>query len=104
MIKGRRVGTLTLGISLVAFGAMFMAHMLYQALSYHLILNLWPVILILLGLETILSCMINRQEVMKYDTGAILLVVGLSFFAMIMAGCEFALSHANITSGYLTLH
>lgn len=50
MLKGRRIGTFTAGISLVAFGVLFLVHIFNPALNYRFIFTLWPVILILLGL------------------------------------------------------
>ena len=94
MIKGRRVGTLTLGVTLVGFGSLFLAHQFIPLITYRLIAGLWPAILILLGIETLVASAVNRREVMKYDAAAVVLIVCLSFFAMAMGGCEWAIAHA----------
>ncbi|GAA0076079.1 DUF5668 domain-containing protein [Clostridium sp. CTA-5] len=93
MLKGRRVGTLTAGIVLVTFGVMFLLRLVNTAINISLIASLWPVILVLLGIEIILSYIINKEEKMKYDFGAIILIVILAFFAMGMGITEFIITH-----------
>jgi uncharacterized membrane protein HdeD (DUF308 family) len=93
MFKGRRVGTLTAGVVLIIFGLLFTARIIFPLLNYAAILQLWPVILVFLGIEVIVSYIINKEEKLKYDGGAIALVVILSFFAMGMAGAEYLINH-----------
>ena len=73
MIKGRRVGTFTTGIVLVMFGIMFLLRLIYPSINYLVIASLWPLVLILLGIEIIVAYLINKEEIMKYDFGAIIL-------------------------------
>jgi len=93
MFKGRRVGTLTTGVALIAFGLLFIMRLIFPHLDYTAILSLWPLVLIFLGTEIIVSYIINKEETMKYDAGAITLIIILSFFAMGMAGAEFTINH-----------
>ena len=93
MIKMRKAGTLTAGIVFVVFGALFIARNLFPSLNYNFILSLWPVILIILGIEIIISYMVKKEETMKYDGWAIFLIIILAFFSMAMAGAEFVLNH-----------
>lgn len=51
----RRVGSITCGILMIVFGGLFMVHMFYPALSLALIMKLWPLILIALGSEMLIS-------------------------------------------------
>ena len=51
----RRIGSVTLGGSLVVFGILFLVHTFWDGLSYGLILRFWPLLLISLGAETLLS-------------------------------------------------
>ncbi|NFC56060.1 hypothetical protein EXN09_16100, partial [Clostridium botulinum] len=74
MLKGRRVGTLTAGIILVVFGVMFLLRLVTANINISLIASLWPIILVILGVEIILAYIINKEEKMKYDFGAIVLV------------------------------
>lgn len=93
MLKGRRVGTLTAGIVLVTFGVMFLLRLVNTTINISLIASLWPVILVLLGIEIILSYIINKEEKMQYDFGAIILIIILAFFAMGMGITEFIITH-----------
>ncbi|EKO1912251.1 hypothetical protein PZQ55_001294 [Clostridium botulinum] len=93
MLKGRRVGTLTAGIILVVFGVIFLLRLVTANINIYLIASLWPIILVLLGIEIIVAYIINKEEKMKYDFGAIVLVIILVFFAMGMGVAEFVISH-----------
>ncbi|WP_333861217.1 LiaI-LiaF-like domain-containing protein [Clostridium sp.] len=89
MIKGRRVGTFTSGVILVVFGIMFLVHSAFGNISYELIISLWPVILILIGIEIIAAYIVNKDEKIRYDIGAIVIVMVLCVFAMIMGVMQF---------------
>lgn len=93
MIKGRRVGTFTTGIVLVMFGVMFLLQLIYPSISYLKIAALWPIVLVLLGIEIIVAYSINKEEIMKYDFGAIILILIISFFAMGMGCMEYTITH-----------
>ena len=99
MLKGRRVGTLTSGIVLVVFGVMFLLRVVNTNINSSLIASLWPLILVLLGVEIILAYIINKEETMKYDFSAIILVIILAFFAMGMGGVEFIITHLSEFKG-----
>ena len=99
MLKGRRVGTLTEGIVLFVFGVMFLLRVVTTNINILLIASLWPLILVLLGIEIILAYIINKEEKMKYDFGAIILVIILAFFAMGMGGAEFIITHLSQVRG-----
>ena len=93
MLKGRRVGTLTAGIVLIVFGLLFLLRILLPVIDYKLILSLWPLILIFLGIEILVSYIVNKDNVMKYDGGAIIIILLVSFFSMCMACAEFFITH-----------
>jgi len=95
MIKGRRVGTLTAGIVLVVFGVLFLLRLVTNNINIHLITSLWPLILVSVGIEIIVAYIINKEEKIQYDFGAIILVIILVFFAMGMGGAEFIISHLS---------
>ena len=92
MFKGRKVGTLTSGIVLLVFGVIFLLK-LFINIDILLIASLWPVILILLGIEIIAAYVLNNDQKLQYDFGAIVLVIILAFFAMAMGGAEFVVTH-----------
>jgi hypothetical protein len=95
MLKGRRVGTFTAGITLVVFGVFFLLHTILQKFDYQFIFKLWPVILIFLGIEIIISYIVNKDEKVRYDGGAIALIIILAFFAMAMGGVQFVIENAQ---------
>lgn len=94
MFKNRRVGTLTLGVCLIAFGLLFITRQFFPSLNYTFIFSLWPIILILLGLEIIFSSKNNNENV-KYDIGAFFLIILLSFFSAGMAVIELFIYNDN---------
>jgi hypothetical protein len=95
MIKGRRVGTFTTGIVLVMFGILFLLRLIYPSIDYLIIASMWPLILILLGIEIIVAYIIRKEEIMKYDFGAIILIIIVSFFAMGMGCMEYVITHMS---------
>lgn len=89
-MRTRRVGSITLGVTLVFFGLLFLARMFLESLDYVLIMKLWPLVFVFLGIEVLLSCLVKKEEY-KYDFAAVLIVVFLFIFAIGMAGAEFLL-------------
>ncbi|GCD10948.1 DUF5668 domain-containing protein [Clostridium tagluense] len=95
MIKGRRVGTFTTGIVLVMFGIMFLLRLINPSINYLQIASLWPLVLVLLGIEIIVAYLINKEEIMKYDFHAIILIIMVSVFAMGMGCMEYIITHMS---------
>lgn len=94
-MKIRRVGTITLGTSLVFFGCILLLRLFNVTVSYELILKLWPFIFIFLGIEILVSHFSNREVQFKYDVGAILILAMLTAFAIGMAFMEAFIDYAN---------
>lgn len=106
-IKVRRVGTITFGSVLVAVGTVFLIHQIWPQLAYERILQFWPLILILLGLEILWGCCamdrrrhkvqesaagtgaVIEQYRIQYDFAAILMTGILLVFAICMALLDF---------------
>ena len=82
-----RVGTVTLGIGLVIFGVLFLLKLFLPMLDYLVIYRLWPVILILLGIEVLISC---RKSNVIYDKWGIVILICLVSFALIMGWMDSA--------------
>ena len=80
IIRTHRVGSITAGLSMMGFGILFLLHSIGNLVSYQLIFSLWPVILIGMGLELLLSNFMEKQLV--YDKAAVFLMVVMTFFAM----------------------
>ena len=89
-IKVHRVGTVTFGIVLVMTGIAFLARLFLPALNYEIIWHIWPVILIILGIEILWGCRSKNYEVrdekgelleqsrIVYDVPAIILMAVLT--------------------------
>lgn len=97
-MKTRKVGSITCGLLMILFGSLFLIHMFLPALSLEVIMKLWPLILIALGCEMLISNVRrgeNEEEVLKYDKGAIFLVFLLSCFSAVMGMIEFFMNYAE---------
>lgn len=94
-MKTRRVGSITCGCVLILFGILFFVHMFVPGLSYEMIFHLWPLILILLGIEILAANWKEGEKAFKYDVGAVVLIFVLAVFALIMGGMEFCLEYAH---------
>lgn len=81
-----RVGSITTGFVLVAGGVMFLLCSVFNLMSYEVVFKLWPVILILLGLE--LLWFNTKGKTFVYDKGSIVLLFLLSLFSMGMASAD----------------
>ena len=92
-MRNRRVGTLTLGIILIIGGLLFILITLNIMTDYRWILSLWPLILILLGTEVLSFSFLNREEKLKYDGGAIALLIVLSLITYTLTGAEYILTN-----------
>ncbi len=89
MSSNRRVGTLTLGCVLILSGGGFLLHLFVPTLSYLALLNFWPVILIILGIETLVSYAVNKEEKIRYDGWSVVIVIAMSFFSVCMGSMQF---------------
>lgn len=89
-IRTHRVGTMTCGLVFIFYGVLFLAHIVLPKLDYMVLLDLWPVVLICLGVEVLASCTRKNQEneQIVYDFPAVLLMVLLMLFVMIMAAMQ----------------
>lgn len=87
-MRTHRVGTVTLGLSLVIFGILFLTHMVIPVLRYETIFKFWPIMLIALGVEVLLTNRKIEQEIFVYDKGAVFLMILICFFSMTMASFE----------------
>ncbi len=84
-----RVGTITAGMSMIAFGVLLLLHTFFEMISYKMIFSLWPFMLIGLGLELLLSNFSEKRIV--YDKAAVFILVFMTFFVMAMAAADVCL-------------
>ena len=99
MLKGRRVGTATTGLVLVATGVLFLLRLFNPHFDPALYFSLWPVILILLGIEILIAYAVNSQEKLKYDGGAIVILILMTLFSMALCGLDIAMQYYSIPFG-----
>jgi hypothetical protein len=95
-MRTHRVGTFTLGGMLVAFGLLFLSHLCYAGITYDLIFKIWPVILILLGIEILIANFTQKGEKILYDKVAFVLIILLTFFAMGMALVQACIEYSDM--------
>ena len=105
-IRIRRVGTVTFGIMLVVTGVLFLVHLFLPVLDVRIIIQFWPLILIMLGVEVLLGSRQKAYEVRNekgqtieqckviYDVSAIVLTLVLTGFSMIMGLIDFIMLHS----------
>lgn len=82
--RTRKVGTLTLGITLVVSGIAFLIRLFVPVLSYYTIMKAWPIVFIFLGIEVLISAMHASDDdgPVVYDKAAIFITAMLILFAM----------------------
>lgn len=90
-IRTHRVGSITAGVSMIAFGILFVLHIFSGIISYNIIFKLWPFMIIGLGVEMLLSNVSGRKFI--YDKAAIFLLIIITFFAIGMAGLDMMFTH-----------
>lgn len=87
-----RVGTITAGGTLVVFGVCLLLQSVFDLMSYQMIFSFWPLILIGLGVEVLLSNFNEKRIV--YDKAAVVLLFVMLFFAIGMAVTDICLEAA----------
>jgi len=93
-MKSRKIGVFTLGISLVVFGVLFMVRVFAPWFDFVRVMQFWPVVLILLGIEVLVSALLPRKEgedAIKLDPASIILLFVVLFLAGALAAAQFAL-------------
>lgn len=96
-----KVGTISCGITLVLYGVLFLIHMVFPLLDYKAIFALWPLILVILGVEILLGCRKKGPEGQKfvYDFPAVLIVAAMMFFSFIMAALDYGIRYGGMYYG-----
>jgi len=96
-MRTHRVGTITLGVVLILFGSLFLVHLAFPAISYELIFHLWPLMLVMLGIEVLLVNFKDEQHTFVYDKGAVFLLVILSLFALFMGAMDYGIQYHQLS-------
>jgi len=95
MFRNRPIGSFTLGVSFVVFGVFFLINAVSDIISYTLIFTLWPFVLILLGIEVLVSYAFNKSEPSKYSGVSIFLLVLLTVFALGAGAVGYAIENSD---------
>jgi len=93
-MRSRKIGVLTLGISLVAFGVLFLVRVFAPWFDYVRVLQFWPVVLILLGIEVLLAALLPKKDgepTVRLDATSVILLFVTLFLACGLAAAQFAL-------------
>ena len=85
-VRTHRVGAFTSGICMVGFGVLLLLHNQLGIMDYEMILGFWPLILIGMGVELLLSNVMKSKII--YDKAAIVLLFVMVLFAMMLAGVD----------------
>lgn len=83
-MKTHKVGTITFGSILIVLGIMLTLHIFFPAISYTVILNFWPVTLILLGIEILIANFRSEKVTFVYDGWSIFFLFSILGFTMCM--------------------
>ena len=88
--RTHRVGTMTLGFTLISFGVIYLLRLFIPTLPMDMIMHAWPIPMILLGLELILASVSKRK--FTIDKGAIVLCFLVILFVFCMASADYLMT------------
>lgn len=84
-MQTRKIGTITLGITLLSAGIVFLINSLKTGvIPYETILDFWPAILVMLGLEILVWYCTAPKTKTEYDGAGIFILILMSVFALFM--------------------
>lgn len=80
-MKIKRVGTISMGIVLISFGVILFLSQINKFSALDMVLKIWPVILILMGLEILWYRYLSKGEsiVIKYDLFSVFVIFVILF-------------------------
>ena|GEM_PF-152744 len=97
-MKSRKIGVLTMGITLVAFGVLFLLRAFIDGLDWISVMRFWPVVLIGLGIEVLISALIPPKEGQpraRVDALSIVVLFLALFLAFGLAAGQFVIEQIN---------
>ena len=84
MTRTHKVGTITLGLTLILCGVAFLLQTFWSIFTFSSVCRFWPVIFIILGLEILISNFLDSKGTFVYDKGSIFLCFIVTGFAMVL--------------------
>lgn len=97
--QSHRVGSITAGASMVVFGVLLFMHTVFDTINYETIFSFWPLMLIGLGIELLLSNFLKKKIV--YDKAAVFLLITMTLFVITIAVIDICLQY---TYSYYFVH
>lgn len=91
-MAAKRVGSVTLGLTLVVFGVMFLLSAFIKRFNYLDVIKFWPVIFISLGIEMLVHAFSKDAEKTKLDVPSCIMTCVLMLFSMCLAGAQYAMT------------
>ncbi|MEW6622957.1 MAG: hypothetical protein AB1420_07510 [Bacillota bacterium] len=81
-----RVGSMSMGVLLISLGTILLTSLVKQTPVINHILNWWPIVLIILGVEIVvyLSLAKEAHPKIKYDILSIFLIIVIGIFSLVM--------------------
>ena len=92
-MKTHKVGTTTFGCILIILGIVLLLQLFVPGLNYTIILDFWPVALILLGIEILVANARSSTFQFQYDGWSIVLMFLTLGFTCCMGIADFVLTH-----------
>jgi len=95
-MKSRKIGVLTLGVTMISFGILFMLRLFVPWFDYLYVMRFWPVVLVLLGIEVLVSAFWPTKEDaprQKVDAVSVVLLFVMLFLVFGLASFQFALEN-----------
>ncbi len=92
-MKTHRVGTTTFGSILVILGIVLLLQLFIPGLDYTIILDFWPVTLILLGIEILVANARSNTVQFQYDGWSIVLMFLTLGLTCCMGIADYILAH-----------
>lgn len=97
-MTAKRVGSVTLGLTLVVFGVMFLLSAFIKSFNYLDVIKFWPVIFISLGIEMLVHAFSKDAEKAKLDVPSCIMTCVLMLFFNVP--CRRAVCHNGACSLY----
>lgn len=91
-MAAKRVGSVTLGLTLVVFGVMFLLSAFIKSFNYLDVIKFCPVIFISLGIEMLVHAFSKDAEKAKLDVPSCIMTCVLMLFSMCLAGAQYAMT------------
>lgn len=107
-MKIKRVGTISMSIILIIFGVALFLSQINKFSALNMVLNVWPMILILIGLEILWYRYLSKDKeiVIKYDLFSIfiilvILLMNIGIFAISESGLTNKMQSTLLTENYI---